>query len=151
MSKPKVYLETSFIGYLTARLSGDLITAAHQKLTRQWWDEQRQNFALHVSGFVLGEIGAGDPTAVQERMSVLVGVSQLRLPPEAEHSPGRLSRSGPFPRRRRRCAPRRRRCGFRDGLSFDVELQAHRECGHARRICGRYSQGGVQTSGALHA
>ena len=50
MSKPKVYLETSFIGYLTSRLSGDLITAAHQKLTRAWWDEQRHKFELYVSG-----------------------------------------------------------------------------------------------------
>ena len=90
MSKPKVYLETSFVGYLTARMSGDLITAAHQKLTRQWWDEQRHNFTLHVSGFVLGEIGAGDPTAVQERMSMLVGVSLLKTPPEAERLAGAL-------------------------------------------------------------
>lgn len=53
MTKPKVYLETSFIGYLTGRLSGDLITAAHQKLTRTWWDEHRHKFELFVSTAVV--------------------------------------------------------------------------------------------------
>ena len=84
MATPTVYLETSFIGYLTARLSGDLVTAAHQKLTRVWWDEKRHKFALHVSGFVVAEIGAGDPVAIEERMAVLADISQLDIPPDAE-------------------------------------------------------------------
>jgi len=37
--KPKLYLETSVISYLTARLSNDLIMASHQKLTYDWWEE----------------------------------------------------------------------------------------------------------------
>ncbi len=49
MAKPTVYIETSVIGYLTSRLSGDLITAAHQKLTRVWWDQRRSRFGLHIS------------------------------------------------------------------------------------------------------
>jgi hypothetical protein len=84
MPKPKVYLETSFIGYLTGRLSGDLITAAHQKLTRSWWDDQRQKFALHISDFVLREVSAGDPAAAKERLGVLAGVAELETPFEAQ-------------------------------------------------------------------
>lgn len=83
MRKPKVYLETSFIGYLTARLSGDLITAAHQKLTRTWWDEQRKNFDLYVSQVVVQEVGAGDATAATERNQVLLGIESLDVPREA--------------------------------------------------------------------
>ena len=83
MTKPRVYLETSFIGYLTGRLSGDLITAAHQKLTRTWWDEERHKFALHVSDFVFREISAGDSSAASERRAALVGVVELIPPAEA--------------------------------------------------------------------
>jgi len=35
--RPKVYVETSVISYLTARPSRDVISLAHQELTRQWW------------------------------------------------------------------------------------------------------------------
>jgi len=43
--KPLVYLETSVVSYLAARPSRDLIVAAHQQITQQWWD-QRENWAL---------------------------------------------------------------------------------------------------------
>ena len=36
--KPKVYLETTIISYLTARSSRDIIIAAHQELTNEWWE-----------------------------------------------------------------------------------------------------------------
>lgn len=35
--KPTAYIETTIIGYLTSRLSRDLITAAHQLFTQNWW------------------------------------------------------------------------------------------------------------------
>jgi hypothetical protein len=35
----RVYLETSFIGYLTSRPNRDLIVAAHQQITHEWWDD----------------------------------------------------------------------------------------------------------------
>jgi hypothetical protein len=34
--KPRIYVETSIISYLTARPSRDLIMAAHQEITREW-------------------------------------------------------------------------------------------------------------------
>jgi len=36
--KPTVYIETTIIGYLAMRLSRDLIVAANQQITRDWWD-----------------------------------------------------------------------------------------------------------------
>ena len=98
MAKPTVYIETSVIGYLTSRLSGDLITAAHQKLTRVWWDQRRSKFALHISDFVLREISAGDPTAVQERLDVLGNdVAELPTPPQAAELARALIQQGAVP------------------------------------------------------
>jgi hypothetical protein len=41
--KPKVYLETTVISYLTAAPSRDIVQAAHQQITREWW-ERRKDF-----------------------------------------------------------------------------------------------------------
>jgi hypothetical protein len=39
-----VYLETTIVSYLTAWPSRDLIRAAQQQITREWWNEQRVKF-----------------------------------------------------------------------------------------------------------
>ena len=75
--KPTVYIETTIIGYLAMRLSGALRTAANQQVTRDWWDNQRQNYELLVSRFVVDECSSGDPTAVRERLIFLQGLSLL--------------------------------------------------------------------------
>ncbi|WP_442942502.1 hypothetical protein [Nostoc sp.] len=41
-----VYIETSVIGYLTARSTKNLIIAANIETTRDWWDFRRNNFTL---------------------------------------------------------------------------------------------------------
>jgi hypothetical protein len=58
--KPKVYLETTIPGYLMARPSRDLVTAAHRQITREWWDTRRQDFDLFISQMVIDEASAGD-------------------------------------------------------------------------------------------
>ncbi len=35
--KPTVYVETSVVSYLMARPSRDLVIAANQAITREWW------------------------------------------------------------------------------------------------------------------
>jgi len=35
---PRIYIETSVISYLTARPSRDLLIAARQEATREWWE-----------------------------------------------------------------------------------------------------------------
>ena len=44
MENPSVYLETSFVSYLTAKPSRNLIVAAHQNITLDWWENRRQDF-----------------------------------------------------------------------------------------------------------
>jgi predicted nucleic acid-binding protein len=36
--RPKLYVETSVISYLTARSSRDILVSGHQQLTREWWE-----------------------------------------------------------------------------------------------------------------
>ena len=48
--KPKVYIETTIPSYLTAWRSPDLVMAANQETTKEWWDNRNQ-FELYVSAF----------------------------------------------------------------------------------------------------
>ena len=61
--KPKVYIETTIPSYLTAWLSRDLVTAAHQQITREWWQTRRQHFDLFTAQLVIDEASEGDPDA----------------------------------------------------------------------------------------
>src|SRR5688572_16796176 len=42
-------------GYLASRPSRDLITAANQQLTRDWWEHHRERFDLYISEAVVAE------------------------------------------------------------------------------------------------
>jgi len=46
---PHVYVETSVISYLAAGPSRDLITAARQQITHDWWRRRRPQFEVFVS------------------------------------------------------------------------------------------------------
>jgi len=48
--KPRVYVETSVIGYLASRPARDLIVAAHQELTREWWEGRPGRVAVPPGG-----------------------------------------------------------------------------------------------------
>jgi len=67
----RVYVETTFVSYLTARPSRDVVIVAHQQITREWWDQSRADFELCTSQLVLQEAGSGDPEAAQERLEIL--------------------------------------------------------------------------------
>ena len=68
---PKIDLETTIPSYLTSRPSRDLVMAAHQQITREWWDTQRDAFDLFVSQMVLDEVSSGDPEAAARRLGLL--------------------------------------------------------------------------------
>lgn len=81
--KPKVYIETTIIGYLTARPSGDLIIAAHQKVTQDWWLHSKPHFDLFISQLVKDEAGGGDEGAAKKRLQALTGLPLLSVNQEA--------------------------------------------------------------------
>ena len=80
--KPRVYLETTIPSYLTARPSRQLVRAAHQQLTRDWWD-RRGEYELFVSQFVLDEAAAGEASAATARLAVLAGIPLVKQSPTA--------------------------------------------------------------------
>ena len=76
--KPRVYLETTMVSYLTALPSRDLVLAAHQQLTSEWW-QSRGRFDLFVSEAVLQEAAGGDPSAAARRAAALQGIPVLAV------------------------------------------------------------------------
>jgi hypothetical protein len=81
--KPKVYLETTIVSYLTAWPSRQIVMAANQEITRDWWADDRQNYDLFVSQIVLDESSAGDPDAAQRRWELLKDLPRLVISEEA--------------------------------------------------------------------
>ncbi len=74
-----VYLETSVIGYLASRPGADIIFAANQLMTFEWWNDHRARFELFASQAVVDECSAGDPTAARERLVFLDGIPVLAV------------------------------------------------------------------------
>jgi hypothetical protein len=84
MPAPTVYIETTIISYLTAWPSRDIVRAAHQQLTRDWWATAAARYQLFASALVIAESAAGDTAAAAARKAVLDGLPLLAEPPEAE-------------------------------------------------------------------
>ncbi len=95
--KAKVYLETTVISYLAARSSRDIVVAAHQKLTRQWWDQRRNDYHLVVSEVVVREAAAGDPEAAERRGAIVAGIDVLEVGTAALELAEELVRRGAVP------------------------------------------------------
>jgi hypothetical protein len=79
-----VYLETTFISYLVARPSRDLLVAAHQQATQEWWANRRTEFENCISQVVIDEASAGDPAEVEKRLAMIGGLPALEITEDAE-------------------------------------------------------------------
>jgi predicted nucleic acid-binding protein len=66
-----VYIETSLIGYLTARPSNNLILMANLGITQEWWDTRRDQFTIYISQVVLDEVARGDLEMANRRLEIL--------------------------------------------------------------------------------
>lgn len=66
-----VYIETSILGYLTARPSRNLVLVANAEVTREWWDTRRSAFELYTSQAVLREVAKGDAEMAFRRLEIL--------------------------------------------------------------------------------
>lgn len=96
---PTIYIENSIISYLTADPSRDIITAARQALTRQWWNEKRHDYELYISEFVISEAVAGDSEMATRRLNAIAGIAEIELTETAADLAVHLIAEGPLPRR----------------------------------------------------
>ncbi len=97
--KPRVYVETTVVSYLTARPARDIVVAGHQQSTRDWWTRAETRFELVISDLVYEEAGAGDPDAARKRLNAIASLVQLEATPEAQMLTERLVAAGAIPER----------------------------------------------------
>lgn len=95
--RPTAYIDSSVISYLAARPSRDPITAARQRITREWWRRDRHFFHLHISPEVLKEIGRGDPSAAKARLLYVESLSVLQPDDRAVSLVAAIMRSSALP------------------------------------------------------
>jgi hypothetical protein len=75
----RVYLEITIPSYLAAWPSRDLIVAAHQQITHDGWNNQRANFEIYISQFVIDEAEKGNAEAAKRRLEFLKDFQLLNL------------------------------------------------------------------------
>ena len=99
MGKPAIYLETSVLSYLVARPSRDLIVAAHQQVTVEWWRNQRRNYDLFISQIVIDEARKGEPEMAAKRMAAIEDLSLLEINEDVTHLADSLVTSRAVPKK----------------------------------------------------
>ena len=95
--KPKAYIETTVVSYLTTWPSRDVVIAGHQQITRDWWRSAADRFELVASELVINEAGAGDADAARDRLAALDSVTLLDATDEAAELAQKLIESGAIP------------------------------------------------------
>ena len=95
--KPRFYLETTVVSYLTAWPSRDVVVAGYQQTMRDWWRDAAARFDLVASQLVLREAGAGDAEAAKDRLAALDSVTLLDATNEAAELAEELLASGAVP------------------------------------------------------
>ena len=95
--RPKIYIETSVVSYYIGQPNRDIVIAARQQVTHEWWEESRYQFDLYISALVLEEAKGGDPIAAEKRLDALSGIPVLGISKEAENFATALVKSGPIP------------------------------------------------------
>lgn len=95
--KAKLYLETTIPSYLAGRPSRDLLVAAHQSVTRDWWESRRSHFDLYISELVIQEVRAGDARIAERRMQILWDIPILPVNREISELAEELIAKGAIP------------------------------------------------------
>lgn len=68
---PKLYLETTIPSYQTALPSRDVVMAARQQITSEWWDKRLTDFDIYISQLVIDEASMGDANAAARRLEAI--------------------------------------------------------------------------------
>jgi hypothetical protein len=84
LEKKGLYIETTIPSYATTWNSKNPLTFERQTITRKFWEEERHNFNLYVSYYVIAECSDGDPEAAKARLDFLKNIYVFPQTPEVE-------------------------------------------------------------------
>ena len=76
----RIYIESTIPSYLVARPARDLLQAARQQTSRDWWELKRQQHELFTSEIVLAEISEGEAVMAKQRCA---SMAMWSIPQEA--------------------------------------------------------------------
>src|SRR5271156_5649613 len=93
----RIYIESTIPSYVVARPARDLLQAARQQTSKDWWDLKRQQHELFTSEIVLAEISEGETFMAQQRLEVMRDIKLLRLTDDTEALTRRILDSGLLP------------------------------------------------------
>ena len=93
----RIYIESTIPSYVVARPARDLLQAARQQLTRDWWDLRREQHELFTSQVVLDEIAAGEAEMARQRLELMSHVALLDLTEDANALTKDVLRSAVLP------------------------------------------------------
>lgn len=96
--KPKVYIETSVISYLTSRTSRDRVAVVRQEATCEWWEQDANLYDLFVFDVVSDEAAEGDPEAAERRLAAIATIPALDVTERAQALSEQLVGFGVIPR-----------------------------------------------------
>ena len=94
----RIYIESTILSYVVARPARDLLQAARQQITKDWWDLQRGRHELFTSQVVLDEIGFGESAMAQLRQELLHKLPLLPVTDSAKDFARTVLASGLLPK-----------------------------------------------------
>jgi hypothetical protein len=94
--KMRVYVETSIFSFLTSKPSRNILSAAWQSLTIEWWETRRDDFDLFISELVREEGQRGDPDAAAKRIAAMKDIPFLHMTEAAALLAKKLVFPGPL-------------------------------------------------------
>jgi len=94
-----VFIETTIPSYLVARRPRDIVQAARQELTMEWWSRHRQRYELFTSEVVLDEVARGEPAMAGKRLDALRGILLVDIDGAVTMLARELVESGVIPER----------------------------------------------------
>jgi predicted nucleic acid-binding protein len=93
----RIYIESTIPSYVVARPARDLLQAARQQTSKDWWELKRHQHELFTSQIVLAEIASGEAEMAKQRLETLAGIPVLRVNEEAEKLTLQILGSGLLP------------------------------------------------------
>ena len=92
-----LYIETSIVSYYTSRPNRDVIIAARQEITRDFWSQLWRDFEVYISALVIQEISQGDAEAARKRSEAISEIPVLEISEKARELAEALLTKGAIP------------------------------------------------------